>query len=87
MTQQLFERQGTKRQKNVTVSREVCGVLDRLVDKQGHSAFVEEAVWHYLIDQHGIEEVQAAIEATQDEDIEPHHTLDVGESQDYTIEV
>lgn len=72
---ELFEREGTKQQKNLTLSRELCGALDELLPHRGQSDFAERVLWTALVDEYGKRSVLEAVETVQS-DLEPHERLD-----------
>lgn len=78
-TDELFARIAKKQQKNLTVSRELAGVLDDVTEPKEVSAFAEWALWRALVDVHGADEIREKIEDVQ-AGIESHHRLPEPES-------
>lgn len=80
----LFDRVSKKKQKNLTLSRELIGVLGIVADDGGESALVERAAWELLVDEHGEQEVVDAIERVQ-ASLDERNKLP--ESKPYTLPV
>jgi len=62
---ELFDRIARKKQKNLMLSQELAGVLARVADEGGESQYVERVVWQALVEEHGRDEVVAAVEDVQ----------------------
>lgn len=79
---QIFDRIGKKQKKTLTLSRELCGALDELVDDRKQSESIERAVWQALVNEHGEDVVRAAVEDVQD-GLDASQKL--GDSEPYTL--
>ena len=79
---ELFDRIGKKKRKNLMLSRELVGVLARVTDDGRESAVVERAVWQYLVDEYGQDEIREAVEDVQ---TALDDTERLSESKPYTL--
>lgn len=81
----LFDRKSRRKaRRHLMLSKECNDVLERTQDDGEVSKIAERAIWRYLIDQYGLEAVQAVIEDVQRE-FDPDDRAD--DPKPYTLEV